>query len=140
MFRAFRSVVLGAVIVALCAMATPANAAVQVAGTGEPSYTKGNDNTYWFTYAAGLSSSDNYRLMLIYNRGGVNTSPQYTGALGGTASGTTWFNMTGIYSVPLTDGFSYGGCVSGQDFFSYLGAGRRRSGRRPAATPAFAGC
>lgn len=38
---------------AACALPASALAGVQVFGTGEPTYTKGTNNTYWFQYSPG---------------------------------------------------------------------------------------
>ena len=119
---AVRCVAVAATLLSL-SVVSGAGAAVQVAGTGEPAFTKSNDNTVWFSYASpGLSPGDNYGLMMIVGKDGATKAPKYFLNLGYAASGTTWFNMTGEYPIPLAEGSAYGGCVSGQVFYSYLGA------------------
>lgn len=104
-----------------------ASAGVQPAGTGEPSYTKGTNNTIWFSYTSG--GFEGYRLNILY--GSDQNASIYTetatvrasGSPSATVTGTSWFNMSGIPGVPspLTEGRAWGGCVSGQDYYAYLG-------------------
>lgn len=111
-------------VVLALAFAGVARAGVQVAGTGEPTYTKGTNNTGWFTYTSG--GFDGYRVATTYgNDLSAGIFREVSGDVGpGTRTGTSWFNFQGVPGIglPLAEGRSWGACVAGEDFYGYLGS------------------
>lgn len=88
---------------------TTASADVEVAGTGEPAFTKSTQNTQWVSWDS-PSGSDAYRLHITYIKDSVQVS-QFTldAELSG---GPMWINWADIAAVE--HGHSYAICVQGR--------------------------
>src|SRR6476659_5994529 len=90
------------------AVAQPAAAQVQPAGTGEPLFTSSQQNTQWLEWPA-TSGADAYRIQYsYYANNALVANPTYTAANGGSA----WVNWSGVAS--LQHGGQYGICAQGQ--------------------------
>ena len=100
---------LGAALCAL-ALAGPAVAQVQPAGTGEPLYTNSAQNTQWFEWA-GSQTADAYQIRFDYHENNVlkPSSPTVTAS---KAGGSLWANWSGVSA--LQHGAQYGICAQGQ--------------------------
>jgi hypothetical protein len=90
------------------AVAQPAAAQVQPAGTGEPAYTNSQQNTQWLEWPA-TSGADAYRIQYsYYANNALVASPTNAAANGGSA----WVNWSGV--ATLQHGGQYGICAQGQ--------------------------
>jgi PKD repeat protein len=95
------------------AVAEPASAQVQPAGTGEPAFTNSTQNTQWFEWPAS-PSADAYRIRFDYYENNVlKTSP--TISLPTVNAGSNWANWSGV--ATLQHGAQYGICAQGQYSF-----------------------
>jgi PKD repeat protein len=95
------------------AVAEPASAQVQPAGTGEPAFTNSTQNTQWFEWPAS-PSADAYRIRFDYYENNVlRTSP--TVNLPNVNAGSNWANWSGV--ATLQHGAQYGICAQGQYSF-----------------------
>src|SRR5688572_806606 len=108
-----RLICLGAVACA-AALAQPAAAQVQPAGTGEPAFTNSAQNTQFFEWPAQPSGIDAYQVQYRYNANNAEVSaPTVTY---GTGAGSTWANWAGVAS--LQHGGQYGICAQGRYSFT----------------------
>ena len=96
------------VIGTFAAIAAPASAAVQPAGTGEPAFTRSTQNTQWFEWSA-PGGIDDYRVTYSYYRDDVlvTTVTQNNAQL--TSGG--WADWAGI--ATLEEGRKYAICAQG---------------------------
>ena len=100
---------LGAALCAL-ALAGPASAQVQPAGTGEPLFTNSTQNTQWFEWPA-AQAADAYRIRYdYYTNNTLGISPIVN--LPSASSGSSWANWSGV--ATLQHGGQYGICAQGQ--------------------------
>ena len=98
-----------ALITAVLVPAAPASADVFVEGTGEPAFTKSNQNTQWVRWQA-PSGVGAYRLRInYYENNALVKQETYNSPL----SGTTSVNWVGV-RANLQEGSTYGICVEGQ--------------------------
>src|SRR3954447_26850809 len=98
---------------AVAAMAAPASAQVQPAGTGEPLYTNSAQNTQWFEWPAS-QGADAYRVRYdYYENNTLKASPQVNAP--NVNSGSSWANWSGVAN--LQHGGQYGICAQGQYSF-----------------------
>jgi plastocyanin len=108
-----RLICLGAVACAV-AMAQPAAAQVQPAGTGEPLYTNSAQNTQFFEWPAQPAGIDAYQVQYRYYANNAEVaSPTYNY---GTGAGNTWANWAG--EATLQHGGQYGICAQGRYSFT----------------------
>jgi hypothetical protein len=99
---------LGAALCAL-ALAGPASAQVQPAGTGEPLYTNSTQNTPGFEWS-GSQAFDAYRIRFdYYVNNALTANPTVTAP---KTAGSMWANWSGV--APLQHGGQYGVCAQGQ--------------------------
>lgn len=111
-------------LLVLCPLALPvgAHAGTYSIPSGEPAFTNSANNTHWFSYQG--NGADNFRLVVNYfvGTGGGIFYTERTGTLGNPGLTNAYANWTGIpgVSVPLQEGQTYGVCVSGEDYYSYL--------------------
>ena len=99
---------LGAALCAL-ALAGPASAQVQPAGTGEPLFTNSTQNTQWLEWPAS-QAADAYRIRFdYYTNNTLGISPIVTAS---KAGGSMWANWSGV--ATLQHGGQYGICAQGQ--------------------------
>src|SRR5215212_5838886 len=101
---------LGAVACA-AAVAGPASAQVQPAGTGEPAYTNSAQNTQWFEWPATSGIGANRGTFSYYENNtlrGSETVPLSNG-------GSTWSNWAGIAAPQHAGGYQI--CAQGQYTF-----------------------
>src|SRR5688572_3790194 len=104
--RLTRILCLGALACA-AAVAEPAAAQVQPAGTGEPAFTSSAQNTQWFEWPA-TSGADGYRIRFDhYSNNALTANPSYPMSNGGTV----WANWSGV--ATLQHGGQYGICAQG---------------------------
>ena len=95
------------------AVAGPASAQVQPAGTGEPAYTNSAQNTQWFEWPA-TSGADAYRIRFdYYENNTLKASPVVN--LPNANSGSNWANWSGV--ATLQHGGQYGICAQGHYSF-----------------------
>ena len=95
------------------AVADPASAQVQPAGTGEPAYTNSAQNTQLFEWPA-TSGADAYRIRFdYYENNTLKASPVVN--VPHTTSGTNWANWSGV--ATLQHGGQYGICAQGHYSF-----------------------
>ena len=92
--------------------AAPAWAETQVAGTGEPAYTKSTQNTQWISWQS-PGGVDGYRLHVVYYKDNVQVH-ELRAPVG--VSGTMWANWSGIQT--LTEGSTYAICARGEYLIS----------------------
>ena len=105
-----RILCLGALACAF-AVAEPAAAQMQPAGTGEPAYTNSVQNTQWLEWPA-VSGTDGYRAQFsYYENNALKTDPTYPMSNGGTI----WANWSGV--AALQHGGQYGICAQGSYSF-----------------------
>jgi plastocyanin len=100
---------------ALCvaAVADPASAQVQPAGTGEPAFTRSAQNTQWFEWPAS-SGADAYRVRFdYYENNTLKASPLVNQPTAN--AGSAWANWSGV--ATLQHGAQYGICAQGQYSF-----------------------
>src|SRR6478752_10305990 len=90
------------------AVAQPAAAQVQPAGTGEPLFTNSQQNTQWLEWPA-TSGADAYRIQYSYYANNALVANPINPANNG---GSAWANWSGV-SV-LQHGGQYGICAQGQ--------------------------
>src|SRR5919199_5485300 len=108
--RLTRIICLG-VRVGAAAVAEPAAAQVQPAGTGEPAFTNSTQNTQWFEWPA-TSGADAYRIQFRHYENNTEVaSPTYDMPNGGTV----WANWSGVRT--LQHGGQYGICAQGEYSF-----------------------
>jgi hypothetical protein len=108
--RLTRIICLG-VLVCAAAVAEPAAAQVQPAGTGEPAFTNSAQNTQWFEWPA-TSGADAYRIQFRHYENNTEVaSPTYDMPNGGTV----WANWSGVRT--LQHGGTYGICAQGNYSF-----------------------
>lgn len=103
------------------ATAQGAQAGTYSTGTGEPAFTNTTTNTHWFAYSG--NGFDGFRLKVNYfvgSGGGIHHTVT-TGNLGNPALTASWANWTGVVNT-LVEGVTYGVCVSGEDYYNYLGS------------------
>ncbi|HEX6459276.1 MAG TPA: PKD domain-containing protein, partial [Thermoleophilaceae bacterium] len=108
-----RLICLGAVACAV-ALAQPAAAQVQPAGTGEPLFTNSAQNTQFFEWPAQGSGIDAYRVQYRYYANNAEVASPTVNY--GTSAGTTWANWSGVAS--LQHGGQYGICAQGRYSFT----------------------
>jgi PKD repeat protein len=108
-----RLICLGAVACA-AALAQPAAAQVQPAGTGEPLYTNSAQNTQFFEWAAQPSGIDAYQVQYRYYANNAEVASPTVNY--GTGAGNTWANWSGVAS--LQHGGQYGICAQGRYSFT----------------------
>ena len=95
------------------AIATPASAQVQPAGTGEPAYTNSAQNTQWFEWPAS-SGIGSYRVRWdYYENNALVANPTQNPAPNGATN--VWANWSGVRT--LQHGGQYGICAQGQYTF-----------------------
>ena len=99
---------LGAVACA-AAVASPASAQVQPAGTGEPAYTNSAQNTQWFEWPA-TPGADAYNVRFDYHENNVLKTSATLNQANGNA-GSSWANWSGV--ATLQHGGQYGICAQG---------------------------
>ena len=100
---------IGAVACA-AAVAEPASAQVQPAGTGEPAFTNSIQNTQWFEWGA-TSGAAAYRIRFdYYENNTLKANPTHN--LPNAGSGSSWANWSGV--ATLQHGGQYGICAQGQ--------------------------
>jgi plastocyanin len=103
---------LGAALCAL-ALAGPASAQVQPAGTGEPLFTNSTQNTQWFEWPAS-SAIGSYRVRWdYYENNALVANPTTNPAPNGATN--VWANWSGVRT--LQHGGQYGICAQGQYTF-----------------------
>ena len=103
---------LGAVACA-AAVAEPASAQVQPAGTGEPAFTNSAQNTQWFEWPA-TAGADAYRVQFsYYENNALRSSPTVNYA--NANAGSVWANWSGV--ATLQHGAQYGICAQGSYSF-----------------------
>ena len=108
-----RQICLGAVACA-AAMAQPAAAQVQPAGTGEPAFTNSASNTQFLEWPAQSQDIDAYQVQYRYYANNAEVAaPTYTY---GTGAGNTWANWSGV--ATLQHGGQYGICAQGRYSFT----------------------
>ena len=108
-----RLICLGAVACAV-AMAQPAAAQVQPAGTGEPLYTNSAQNTQFFEWAAQPNGIDAYQVQYRYYANNAEVASPTVPY--GTGAGNTWANWSGV--AALQHGGVYGICAQGRYSFT----------------------
>ena len=108
-----RLICLGAVACAV-ALAQPAAAQVQPAGTGEPLFTNSAQNTQFFEWAAQPSGIDAYQVQYRYYANNAEVSSPTVNY--GAGPGATWANWSGVAS--LQHGGQYGICAQGRYSFT----------------------
>jgi hypothetical protein len=92
----------------LGAVAQPASAQVQPAGTGEPAYTSSTQNKQWFEWPA-TSGIDDYKVKFsYYENNALKADPTYPMPNG---AGNVWSDWSGIGT--LQHGGQYGICAQG---------------------------
>jgi hypothetical protein len=99
---------LGAVACA-AAVAEPASAQVQPAGTGEPAFTNSTQNTQWFEWPA-EPGADAYQVRFDYHENNVLKTSATLNQANGNA-GSSWANWSGV--ATLQHGMQYGICAQG---------------------------
>ena len=100
------------VLACTVALAEPAAAQIQPAGTGEPAYTNSAQNTQWFEWPA-VSGIDGYKARFDYYENNVlKASPNITTTNGAT---NQWANWSGVAN--LQHGGQYGICAQGSYSF-----------------------
>ncbi len=107
-----RLICLGAVACA-AALAQPAAAGVQPAGTGEPLFTNSAQNTQFFEWPAQGAGIDAYQVQYRYNANNTELASPTVGY--GTNSGSSWANWSGVAN--LQHGGQYGICAQGRYSF-----------------------
>ena len=114
-FRPMRTrlICLGAVACAV-ALAQPAAAQVQPAGTGEPLFTNSAQNTQFFEWPAQGSGIDAYQVQYRYYANNAEIASPTVNY--GTGAGTTWANWSGV--AALQHGGQYGICAQGRYSFT----------------------
>jgi PKD domain len=106
-----RTLCLGALVCAV-AVAEPAAASIQPAGTGEPAYTNSAQNTQWFEWGA-VSGIDDYKARFDYYENNVlKASPAIPATNGAT---NQWASWSGVAN--LQHGAQYGICAQGSYSF-----------------------
>jgi plastocyanin len=108
-----RLICLGAVACAV-AMAQPAAAQVQPAGTGEPLFTNSAQNTQFFEWPAQGAGIDAYRVQYRYYANNAEIASPTVNY--GTSAGNSWANWSGVAS--LQHGGQYGICAQGNYSFT----------------------
>lgn len=113
-FSVLRVTFLVAALASLTA-AVSASAAVSVAGSGEPAFTKSATNSFWFTWSFSTSTSQGYRFQVQWSKDGTaDGALTYSPSLGaGPKSGTD----SGLFQEhfgALQNGHNYGQCMSDQ--------------------------
>ncbi|MDX6587100.1 MAG: hypothetical protein QOI31_1573 [Solirubrobacterales bacterium] len=103
------------IAVVAASMLAPASALadVDVAGTGEPAFTKPgptNTNTQWYSYDV-PGGSDGYKLEVTYFKDGVEVNQFTTPDLGLSGATNQWVNWNGIQT--LEEGHAYEICIQG---------------------------
>jgi hypothetical protein len=101
---------IGLAVLTTCSFASStASAQVTVAGTGEPQFTRSDNNTQWVEWSAS-PTWDTYALRLTYRRDGVQVAQESFSA---NRQGEASFNWTGVVPLPLEQGRAYEICVQG---------------------------
>jgi PKD repeat protein len=108
-----RLICLGALACAV-ALAQPAAAQVQPAGTGEPLFTNSAQNTQFFEWPAQGSGIDAYRVQYRYDANNAEVASPTVNY--GTSAGSSWANWSGVAS--LQHGGQYGVCAQGSYSFA----------------------
>jgi plastocyanin len=108
-----RLICLGAVAGAV-ALAQPAAAQVQPAGTGEPLYTNSAQNTQFFEWPAQPSGIDAYQVQYRYYANNAETASPTVNY--GTGAGNMWANWSGV--ATLQHGSQSGICAQGRYSFT----------------------
>jgi plastocyanin len=96
------------VLVCAAALAQPAAAQVQPAGTGEPLFTNSAQNTQFFEWPAS-SGADAYRVQYRYYANNAELASPTVNY--GTGAGASWANWSGVAN--LQHGGQYGICAQG---------------------------
>src|SRR5215212_10067624 len=96
------------VLVCPAALAQPAAAQVQPAGTGEPLFTNSAQNTQFFEWPAS-SGADAYRVQYRYYANNAELASPTVNY--GTGAGASWANWSGVAN--LQHGRQYGICAQG---------------------------
>jgi PKD repeat protein len=104
-----RLICLGAVACAV-ALAQPAAAQVQPAGTGEPLFTNSAQNTQFFEWPAQGAGIDAYQVQYRYYANNAEVASPTVNY--GTNAGSAWANWSGVAS--LQHGGQYGVCAQGR--------------------------
>src|SRR5688500_15473246 len=108
-----RLICLGAVACAV-ALAQPAAAQVQPAGTGEPLFTNSAQNTQFFEWPTQGSGIDAYQVQFRYYANNAEVASPTVNY--GTGAGNAWANWSGVAS--LQHGGQYGVCAQGRYSFT----------------------
>ena len=108
-----RLICLGAVACAV-ALAQPAAAQVQPAGTGEPAFTNSATNTQFFEWPAQGAGIDAYQVQYRYYANNAEIASPTVNF--GTSAGSTWANWSGVAN--LQHGGQYGICAQGRYSFT----------------------
>jgi PKD repeat protein len=108
-----RLICLGAVACAV-ALAQPAAAQVQPAGTGEPLFTNSAQNTQFFEWPAQGGGIDAYQVQYRYYANNAEVASPTVNY--GTNAGSAWANWSGVAS--LQHGGQYGVCAQGRYSFT----------------------
>ncbi len=100
--------------IAAVSMLVPSSALadVEVAGTGEPAFTKpvNNTNTQWYSYDA-PGGSDAYKLRVTYYKDGSEINQITTPELSPNGATNQWVSWSGI--AAMEDGHTYQICIQG---------------------------
>jgi len=102
------------VLLCTAALAQPATAQVQPAGTGEPLFTNTAQNTQFFEWPAQGAGIDAYQVQYRYYANNAETASPTVGY--GTGAGTAWANWSGVAN--LQHGAQYGICAQGRYSFT----------------------
>src|SRR5215213_7587722 len=108
-----RPIRLGAVACAV-ALAQPAAAQVQPAGTGEPAYTNSAQNTQFFEWPAQGAGIDAYQVQYRYYANNAEIATPTVNY--GTGAGNSWANWSGV--ATLQHGSQSGICAQGRYSFT----------------------
>jgi PKD repeat protein len=102
------------VLLCTAALAQPAVAQVQPAGTGEPLFTNSAQNTQFFEWPAQGAGIDAYQVQFRYYANNAETASPTVNY--GTGAGTAWANWSGV--AALQHGAQYGICAQGRYSFT----------------------
>ena len=102
------------VLLCTAALAQPAAAQVQPAGTGEPLFTNSAQNTQFFEWPAQPQGIDAYQVQYRYYANNAETASPTVNY--GTGAGSAWANWSGV--ATLQHGAQYGICAQGRYSFT----------------------
>jgi hypothetical protein len=113
-------------LVAALALAAPAGAAISVVSGGEPAYTKGTTNTWWFGWNdPGSTSADPYLVCFVLSKDGVAQNGHDTNCFQPTGADTVnGANTSGVIKHQvsgLLSGHQY--VLTANDFYDQCGPG-----------------